>query len=417
MWLTIGFLATLSAASPGPATDPSQASCLRTITLPAAYAHLLEAWQHEDDTPASDAVRPAVKGTASSVRLTVALPSAACSPGRKSPAGSRPWHTLTPGATPPPPGPDQPSAHPPVRWSVMRMSDMDPGSRSAVRDTVSTWLSTWRDRFRHRPSWLNTFTWPTERPSTALPHPATAFADRSHRGEPAPADRSPAAKWLAPTLSGLVEAQPEGLPRVVRPSTVRPDSGRPSTVGPGSGRPSKDRTRPGPPPSDGTRPGTPPSRSKATPKKRPSDHSPGRKRTTRTRGDLAATAAVARLGTPFSWGGGNPAGPSRGIGRGAGTVGFDCSGLTLYAWSRAGVKLGHYTGTQFRQGKRVRLSDLRRGDLVFFGGGTGDPTHVGLYLGNGIMIHAPKTGDVVKKTDFLDSTYYRPRYRGAVRPG
>ncbi|MEV4164411.1 NlpC/P60 family protein [Nonomuraea dietziae] len=417
MWLTIGFLATLSAASPGPATDPSQASCLRTITLPAAYAPLLEAWQHEDDTPASDAVRPALKGTGSSVRLTVALPSAACSPGRKSPAGSRPRHTLTPGSTPPSPGPDQPSAHPPVRWSVMRMSDVDPGSRSAVRDTVSTWLTAWHDRFRHRPSWLNTFTWPTGRPSTDLPHPATAFADRSHRGEPAPADRSHTAEWLAPTLSRLVEAQPGELPRVVRPSMVRPDSVRPSAVGPGSGRPSKDRTRPGPPPSDGTRPGTPPSRSKATPKKRSSDHSPGRKRTTRTRGDLAATAAIARLGTPFSWGGGNPAGPSRGIGRGAGTVGFDCSGLTLYAWSRAGVKLGHYTGTQFRQGRRVRLSDLRRGDLIFFGGGTGDPTHVGLYLGDGIMIHAPKTGDVVKKTDFLDSTYYRPRYRGAVRPG
>lgn len=404
MWLTIGFLATLSAASPGPATDPSQVSCLRTITLPAAYAPLLEAWQHEDDTPASDAVRPAVKGTGSSVRLTIALPSAACSPGRKSPPGSRPWHTLTPGATP-------------VRWSVMRMSDVDPGSRSAVRDTVSTWLTTWHDRFRHRPSWLNTFIWPTGRPSMARPHPATASADLSHRGELAPADRSHVAEWLAPTLSRLVEAQPGGLPPAVRPSMVRPDSARSSTVRPGSGTPSKDRTRPGPPSSDGTRPGTPPSRSKAAPKKRSSDHRPGRKRTTRTRGDLAATAAIARLGTPFSWGGGNPAGPSRGIGRGAGTVGFDCSGLTLYAWSRAGVKLGHYTGTQFRQGKRVRLSDLRRGDLVFFGGGTGDPTHVGLYLGNGIMIHAPKTGDVVKKTDFLDSTYYRPRYRGAVRPG
>ncbi|MET9336721.1 MULTISPECIES: NlpC/P60 family protein [unclassified Nonomuraea] len=123
------------------------------------------------------------------------------------------------------------------------------------------------------------------------------------------------------------------------------------------------------------------------------------------------------MGTPFSWGGGTPSGPSRGIGRGAGTIGFDCSGLTLYAWSRAGVRLGHYTGTQFRQGKRVMLPDLRRGDLVFFGGGTGDPTHVGLYLGDGIMIHAPKTGDVVKKTNFLASAYYRARYRGAVRPG
>ncbi|MEV2267721.1 NlpC/P60 family protein [Nonomuraea africana] len=178
-----------------------------------------------------------------------------------------------------------------------------------------------------------------------------------------------------------------------------------------------DRTRPGVHPSDRTRPGAPPSRDRATPKKRSDHRPPGKKRSPRSKGDLAATAAIARLGTPFSWGGGTPAGPSRGIGRGAGTVGFDCSGLTLYAWSRAGVKLGHYTGTQFRQGKRIRLSDLRRGDLVFFGGGTGDPTHVGLYLGNGIMIHAPKTGDVVKKTDFLDSTYYRPRYRGAVRPG
>ncbi|WP_327089307.1 NlpC/P60 family protein [Nonomuraea sp. NBC_01738] len=122
------------------------------------------------------------------------------------------------------------------------------------------------------------------------------------------------------------------------------------------------------------------------------------------------------MGTPFSWGGGRPSGPTTGIGRGANTVGFDCSGLTLYAWSKAGISLGHYTGTQFRQGRRVPLSDLRKGDLVFFGGGSGDPTHVGLYLGGGIMIHAPKTGDVVKKTQFLDSSYYRPIYRGAIRP-
>ncbi|MFI6296038.1 NlpC/P60 family protein [Nonomuraea sp. NPDC050790] len=135
------------------------------------------------------------------------------------------------------------------------------------------------------------------------------------------------------------------------------------------------------------------------------------------KGETAAKAALSKLGTPFSWGGGAASGATRGIGRGANTVGFDCSGLTLYAWSRAGVTLGHYTGTQFRQGRRVALSDLRKGDLLFFGGGTGDPTHVGLYLGDGIMIHAPKTGDVVRKTAFLKSTYYRSTYRGAVRPG
>ncbi|MEV6149538.1 NlpC/P60 family protein [Nonomuraea sp. NPDC052129] len=128
-------------------------------------------------------------------------------------------------------------------------------------------------------------------------------------------------------------------------------------------------------------------------------------------------AAIDQLGTPFSWGGGTPSGPTTGVGRGAHTKGFDCSGLTLYAWSKAGIRLGHYTGTQFRQGRRVTLGELRKGDLVFFGGGTGDPTHVGLNLGGGVMIHAPKTGDVVRRTPFLTSTYYRPLYRGAVRPG
>jgi len=137
----------------------------------------------------------------------------------------------------------------------------------------------------------------------------------------------------------------------------------------------------------------------------------------RSRGQVAVAAALARIGTPFSWGGGSPAGPTRGIGRGARTIGFDCSGLTLYAWARAGVRLGHYTGTQFRQGRRVARGDLRPGDLVFFGGGRGDPTHVGLYLRDGVMIHAPKTGDVVRTTDFARSAYYRARYRGAVRPG
>ncbi|TXK38267.1 NlpC/P60 family protein [Nonomuraea sp. C10] len=139
--------------------------------------------------------------------------------------------------------------------------------------------------------------------------------------------------------------------------------------------------------------------------------------TRRLKGEVAAAAALARVGTPFSWGGGSRSGPTRGIGRGAATVGFDCSGLTMYAWGRAGVRLGHYTGTQFRQGRRVPLSRLRSGDLVFFGGGTGDPSHVGLYLRAGLMVHAPKTGDVVKVVRFLRSPYFGSVYRGAVRPG
>ncbi|MFC6086548.1 C40 family peptidase, partial [Sphaerisporangium aureirubrum] len=130
--------------------------------------------------------------------------------------------------------------------------------------------------------------------------------------------------------------------------------------------------------------------------------------TRRPPGTIAARAALRRLGTPYIWGGGSKSGPTRG--------GFDCSGLALYAWSRAGVTLPHYTGTQFTQGKRIPYPHLRQGDLVFFGGGTAAPTHVGIYLKSGTMIHAPKSGDVVRTTNFAQNPYYRPRYRGATRP-
>jgi cell wall-associated NlpC family hydrolase len=126
-------------------------------------------------------------------------------------------------------------------------------------------------------------------------------------------------------------------------------------------------------------------------------------------GTVAAAAAVRQIGTPYVWGGGSGAGATGG--------GFDCSGLALYAWARAGVSLPHYTGSQFTKGTKIPFSQLRPGDLVFFGGGTGDPTHVGIYLKDGTMVHAPKTGDVVRKVDFAHSTYYRARYRGAIRPG
>nr|BFE86968.1 hypothetical protein GCM10020093_095690 [Planobispora longispora] len=82
-------------------------------------------------------------------------------------------------------------------------------------------------------------------------------------------------------------------------------------------------------------------------------------------GQIAAAAALRQLGTPYVWGGGSSTGPTRG--------GFDCSGLALHAWSKAGVTLTHYTGTQFRQGRRVPFSQLRPGDLVFFGAAPAPP--------------------------------------------
>ena len=104
--------------------------------------------------------------------------------------------------------------------------------------------------------------------------------------------------------------------------------------------------------------------------------------------------AMSQLGVPYSWGGGNAAGPSRGIDSGANTVGFDCSGLILYAFAGAGIKLPHYSGSQYNMGRKIPSAQMRRGDVIFYG--PGGSQHVTLYLGNGQMIEAPYTGSVVK---------------------
>jgi len=96
---------------------------------------------------------------------------------------------------------------------------------------------------------------------------------------------------------------------------------------------------------------------------------------------------------PYSWGGGNASGPTLGIGSGANTVGFDCSGLVEYAWAQAGVSFPHYSGSQYAETTHVPLSDIQPGDLLFYGPG-GD-THVAMYIGGGQMIEAPETGEDV----------------------
>lgn len=97
-------------------------------------------------------------------------------------------------------------------------------------------------------------------------------------------------------------------------------------------------------------------------------------------GALAAEFACAQLGKPYQWGASGPGS-------------FDCSGLTQAAWASAGVSLTHYTGSQWNQGRAVGRSELIPGDLVFF---HSDLSHVGLYIGNGTMVHAPRAGDVVR---------------------
>lgn len=120
--------------------------------------------------------------------------------------------------------------------------------------------------------------------------------------------------------------------------------------------------------------------------------------------------AGSQMGVPYSWGGGNAAGPSRGIDSGANTVGFDCSGLILYAFAGVGIKLPHYSGSQYNAGRKIPSSQMRRGDVIFYG--PGGSQHVTLYLGNGQMLEAPYTGSHVKISPVRTSgmTPYVVRY-------
>lgn len=112
-------------------------------------------------------------------------------------------------------------------------------------------------------------------------------------------------------------------------------------------------------------------------------------------GETGAVGAAKRwLGTPYSWGGGTPSGPGRGFGRGANTVGFDCSSLMQNAWAAAGVKLPRTTYEQIKVGRAIpsnQMSAWQPGDLVFPHTG-----HVQMYIGNGKVIEAPRTGGHVQ---------------------
>jgi cell wall-associated NlpC family hydrolase len=122
-------------------------------------------------------------------------------------------------------------------------------------------------------------------------------------------------------------------------------------------------------------------------------------------------AAQKWLGTPYSWGGGGPSGPSKGFGRGASTVGFDCSSLLQYAYAQQGKTIPRVTYDQWKTGKAVPNEALQPGDAVFFRPGQRGPEHVGIYVGEGKFVEAPKTGDVVKISDLAG----RSDYMGARR--
>lgn len=116
--------------------------------------------------------------------------------------------------------------------------------------------------------------------------------------------------------------------------------------------------------------------------------------------------ALQYQGTPYVWGGSSP------------QTGFDCSGLVQYSFSQNGITVPRTSQKQYKYtaGNRINnTADLQSGDLVFFAtDGTGNASHVGIYMGNNQFLHAPSSGDVVKVSS-LASGYYAGKFIGGGR--
>lgn len=120
-------------------------------------------------------------------------------------------------------------------------------------------------------------------------------------------------------------------------------------------------------------------------------------------GQAAVDLAAQFLGVPYVWGGTSPSG-------------FDCSGLMQYVYNQLGYKINRVAADQMKNGIAISRENLAPGDLVGFYSSPGSSyvSHIGMYVGNGIMIHAPHTGDVVKYTS-IDGSYYSSRFAGGRR--
>jgi cell wall-associated NlpC family hydrolase len=160
-------------------------------------------------------------------------------------------------------------------------------------------------------------------------------------------------------------------------------SSSPSGGGPGSSKPPGSSNGPGEP--------APP---------QPDPPTGGDSQGTAAGAQSAIAYARAQIGKPYQWGADGPSS-------------FDCSGLTMRAWAQGGVSLPHYSVAQYAESEKVAITDVRPGDLVFFGSGPDYHSiyHVGLYIGDGQMIEAPYTGE-----DVRISSIWRSSLFGAARP-
>lgn len=119
-------------------------------------------------------------------------------------------------------------------------------------------------------------------------------------------------------------------------------------------------------------------------------------------GGIAARTAERFIGIPYRWGGDNV------------VDGMDCSGFVRAVYNLCGVNIPRTSGEQFKTGDRVSRDSLKDGDLVFFGASSERINHVGIYVGNGRFVHAPRRGDEIKVST-LDERYFAERFVGGSR--
>jgi cell wall-associated NlpC family hydrolase len=112
-------------------------------------------------------------------------------------------------------------------------------------------------------------------------------------------------------------------------------------------------------------------------------------------------SAMQQVGVPYAWGGATPSG-------------FDCSGLVQYVYRNAGLALPRTAAEQLGAASPLPLRDAVPGDLLFFRD-QGSTSHVGIYIGDGRFVHAPRTGRTVSLETFEGSAYWRARFAGAGR--
>lgn len=115
----------------------------------------------------------------------------------------------------------------------------------------------------------------------------------------------------------------------------------------------------------------------------------------------ASNTAASMLGKPYRYGGSSP-------------KGFDCSGLVYYSYTRAGARVPRTTVSQQKATRPVGLNDLRKGDLLFFDERGKHASHVAIYLGNGLFVHAPSRGKRVRE-DRLSDPYWNKSFASARR--